>query len=153
MRHHEGSPLSASDIDGQGRLCGHRAEDVAASGQRPRLGPASLAGRTKLDGPIGRGRTRCGWVVPQCGINRPPIVQIVAYAPNGVCLARLVRPLEFVAPASALLALTKMPCRWHCQHQWQDGGIHRPAAGNVLESLVSSLPTGASLLRSGTQEL
>jgi hypothetical protein len=37
-----------------------------------------------------------------------------------------------------------MPCRWHCERQKQDGGIHRHAAGNALHSLVSSLPTGFS---------
>jgi hypothetical protein len=41
-------------------------------------------------------------------------------------VAALFGPL---APAIALAALTKMPCRWHCERQRQDGGIHPRAAG------------------------
>jgi hypothetical protein len=35
-----------------------------------------------------------------------------------------------------------MPYRWHCERRWQGDGIHLHAAGNVLHSLVSSLPIG-----------
>jgi hypothetical protein len=65
------------------------------------------------------------------------------------CLAAVAGPFDSLAPATALPALTKTPCRWDCERQRQDGGIHRPAAGNVLHSLVSSLPTGPPFLRSG----
>jgi hypothetical protein len=56
----------------------------------------------------------------------------------GTCLGQTAGPPEFLAPASALPALTKTPCRWRCERQWQGDGIHRRVAGNVLHSLVSS---------------
>src|SRR5260370_4272362 len=61
---------------------------------------------------------------------------------TGTCLGLVAALFEPLAPAIALAALTKMPCRWHCERQRQDGDIHRLAAGNALHSLVSSLPTG-----------
>src|SRR5260370_31245585 len=63
---------------------------------------------------------------------------------TGTCLGLVAALFEPLAPAIALAALTKMPCRWHCERQRQDGDIHRLAAGNALHSLVSSLPTGFS---------
>src|SRR5258708_9436073 len=38
-----------------------------------------------------------------------------------------------------------MLCRWHCERQRQDGGIHRHAAGNALHSLAF-LPADRLLL-------
>src|SRR5215475_8455336 len=69
------------------------------------------------------------------------LVQVVAYVATGTCLAQVAGPFDSLAPATARPAPTKMPCRWHCERPRQDDGIHRPAAGNVLHSLVSSLPT------------
>jgi hypothetical protein len=65
-------------------------------------------------------------------------------------------PFEAQAPPNGPPALTKMTCRWHCPHQRQGGGIHQRAAGNVLHSLVSSLPIGPTsllYLRSETRDL
>jgi hypothetical protein len=81
------------------------------------------------------------------------LAQIVACVAIGICLGQVAGSFDSLAPATAPPALTKMPCRWHCERQRQDGGIHRPAAGNALHSLVSSLPTGPPFLRSGTQQL
>ena len=81
------------------------------------------------------------------------LVQIVAYVAIVTCLAAVAGPFDSLASATALPALTKTPCRWDCERQRQDGGIHRRAAGNVLHSLVSSLPTGPPFLRSETQQL
>jgi hypothetical protein len=81
------------------------------------------------------------------------LVQVVAYVATGTCLAQVAGRFDSLAPATALPAPTKMPCRWHCERLRQDDGIHRHAAGNVLHSLVSSLPTGPPFLRSGTQQL
>src|SRR5438445_4954105 len=58
------------------------------------------------------------------------LAQIVACVAIGICLGQVAGPFDSLAPATALPALTKMPCRWHCERQRQDGGIHRPAAGN-----------------------
>jgi hypothetical protein len=59
------------------------------------------------------------------------------------------RAFDFPAPATALPALTKKPCRWDCERRWQGSGIHRHAAGNVLYSFTSFLPTAHLLLFSG----
>ena len=81
------------------------------------------------------------------------LARIVACVAIGIFLAQVAGPFDSLAPATALPTLTKMPCRWHCERLRQDDGIHRHAAGNVLHSLVSSLPTGPPFLRSGTQQL
>jgi hypothetical protein len=86
--------------------------------------------------------------------HRPWPVQIVACA--GISLGWVAGLFESQAPPNGPPALTKMPCRWHCPHQRQGGGIHQHAAGNVLHSLLSSLPIGPiSLLylRSEAQDL
>jgi hypothetical protein len=83
---------------------------------------------------------RKGWAVSRWGINRPRPVQIVACAATS--LGWVAGLFEAQVPPNALPALTKMPCRWHFPHQRQGDGTHRRAAGNVLHSLVSSLPIG-----------
>jgi hypothetical protein len=107
-----------------------------------------------LAAPSRTGPTRYGWAVTQCGINRRRPVQIVACA--GTSLGSIAKLFESQALPNALPALTKMPCRWHCPHQRQRGGIHQHAARNVLHSLVSSLRTDPSpffYLLSETQDL
>jgi hypothetical protein len=70
--------------------------------------------------------------------HRPWPVQIVACA--GISLGWVAGLFESQAPPNRPPAPTKMPRRWHCPHQRQGGGIHQHAAGNVLHSLLSSLP-------------
>src|SRR5262249_3762285 len=70
------------------------------------------------------------------------LARIVASTVIGIYLGLVAGLFEPLAPAIALPALTRMSCRWRCERQRQDGGIHRHAAGNVRHSLVSSLPTG-----------
>jgi hypothetical protein len=48
-------------------------------------------------------------------LNRPRPVEIVAYAAFGACLGWVAGLFEALVPASALPALTKKPCRWHCE--------------------------------------
>ena len=105
-------------------------------GPDPRACPQ---GSGRLLAPSGQGERR--WPTPQGHQGLGP-VQIVAYVAIGTCLARVAGRFDSLAPATALPTLTKMPCRWHCERPRQDDGIHRHAAGNVLHSLVSSLPTG-----------
>jgi hypothetical protein len=95
-------------------------------------------GSGRLLAPSGQGERR--WPTPQ-GHQGLGLVQIVAYVAIGTCLARVAGRFDSLAPATALPTLTKMPCRWHCERPRQDDGIHRHAAGNVLHSIVSSLPT------------
>ena len=95
-----------------------------------------FSGEAELWRPSRTGVTRYGWAATQCWINRRRPVQIVAYAVFGTYLGRVAGLFESLAPPNALPALTKMPCRWHCERQWQGDGIHRHAAGNVLHSLV-----------------
>jgi len=92
-------------------------------------GCSPLAGQSERRSPTPQGHQSLG------------LAQIVGDVAIGTFLARVAGPFEPPAPATALPALTKMPCRWHCERQRQDDGIHRHAAGNVLHSLVSSLPT------------
>jgi hypothetical protein len=72
------------------------------------------------------------WAATQCEINQALIVQIVALAVIGIYRELVAGPFESLTTAIALQAPTKMPCRWHCEQQRQDGGIPRCAAGNVL---------------------
>jgi len=72
-------------------------------------------------------------------------MQTVADVATGACLGRVAGFFELLAPAIALPAPTKMPCRWHCERPRQGDGIHRHAAGNVLHSLVSLPADRASL--------
>jgi hypothetical protein len=113
---------------------GHVRDDVIELGftEEPSSGGPTERGRLAKVGP------------PFNGINRPRLVQIVAYAGFRAYLGWVAGLFEFLAPANALPSLTKMPCRWHCERQLQGDGIHRHAAGNVLHSLVSSLPIGPS---------
>ncbi len=116
-------------------------------GPRPQGVPSRIGAVAR---PIGTGRATLA--TPQ-GHQSLGLVQIVACVATGTCLVQVAGHFDSLAPATALPALTKMPCRWHCERQRQDDGIHQHAAGNVLHSLVSSLPTGPPFLRSGTQQL
>jgi hypothetical protein len=102
---------------------------------------ARLFGRSGALAAQPKGVTCYGWAL-NGWINRRRPVQIVAYALVGIYPGWVAGLFEALAPPSALPALTKMPCRWHCERQWQGDGIHRHAAGNVLHSLVPSLPIG-----------
>jgi hypothetical protein len=112
--------LSPSMIQGEhSRMAGNQAPAGQPNAQVARVGP------------------------PDHGeINRPRPIRTVACAAFVICLAAAAGFHGSPAPANAIPALTKKPCRWHCERQWLDGDIHPHAAGNALRSLVSSLSTG-----------